>query len=230
VENVMFSFWKSKRKPSLTAATDILPRSIELSDDVLVRFILKILSSQNLTVSALFLVAYENSRVYYSVFLDSVQSAKTEQYAPSFDGMVDWLISLYSRHMGTSTEDEFARRRTFYLYLAILLKIAHTRAKANPSLWELIVDVWLRLLEGSRVLQTTLLEKTSLWTADEITYFQHIKSSDDGQNYCLSLMVPSEIRYHPKISQWLVRDLPENVRAQIQKSDELFREILGQDD
>ncbi len=223
----MFSFWKTKRKPP--AATDILPRSIELSDDVLVRFILKTLNSQNLTVSALFLVAYENSRAYYSVFLDSVQSAKTEQYAPSFDGMIDWLISLYARHMGTSTEDEFAKRRAFYFYLAILLKIAHKRAKMNPSLWDLIVDVWLRLIEGSRVLRTTL-EKTSLWTTDETTYFQDIKSPNDGQKHCLGLMVPSEIRHHPKISEWLERDLPENVRAQIQKNVEIFRERLGQDD
>jgi len=41
-------------------------------------------------------------------------------------------------------------------------------------------------------------------------------------------MIPPEIRYHPKITEWLERDLPADVRAEIDKAvEQTMKDLFG---
>lgn len=215
----MFGFWKSK--PAAPRSADSLPGPADLSDDALIGLLRQTFDSHNEVVAALFLVAYENFFVYSNLFYNAAQSSN--EYPASMDGLVRFLAAGYAKHSSDSVDDEANRRRFFYLYLAALLKIAHERAKRNPVLWDAVAGIWVSLLPGARALRKTL-DRTGLWKPDEIEFFQDIKTPDDGQTYCESLMLPSEIRYHARIKSWRERDLSPEVRAELDKIDKLFRE------
>ena len=216
----MFRFWKSKSKSSARDAEDRASQPSRLSDEALLDIIRRTFEIESDIVGALFLVAYENFNIYYSVFIKALETSK--DYPTSLEGMAAYLDAYRGKYSGTSVNDEANARRFFYLYVAALLKIAHARAKAKPELWDGIATVWVALLPGARALRRTI-DTTNLWTADETVFFQSIRTEDEGENYCLALMAPSEIRYHRKVTEWQERDLSPEVRADLREMAKLLR-------
>ncbi|HET7561450.1 MAG TPA: hypothetical protein VFJ87_03615 [Rhodanobacteraceae bacterium] len=187
-----------------------------LSDEALASVIHKTFQGQSDAVGALFLVAYENFPVYFSAFEEAVK--ESAEFPPSLEGMVSFLDRERAKHAGQSIRDEASSRRYFYLLLAALLNALHARAKQKPALWEAVAAVWVALLPGARALRRVL-DSTSLWTTDEIAYFKDVRTEDEGESYCLSQLVPSEIRYHSVVQDWLERDFSADVRAELGKMD-----------
>lgn len=171
-------------------------------------------------VGALFLVACENFPVYFSAFAEAAK--ESAEFSPSLEGMASFLDRERAKHSGQSVHDEAGSRRYFYLFLAALLKALHARAKQKPALWDAVAAVWVALLPRARALRRVL-DSTSLWTSDEIAYFKDIRTAGDGENYCLSQLAPSEIRYHGSVKYWLERDLSPEARAELEKMDQLLR-------
>ncbi len=212
----MFDFWKKvkPKKPKYAAELTLL------SDKGLADVVRKMFEYQNTAQKAHFLVAYENFRIYFSVF--SSAAKKTNEFESSLEGMAAFLDEAGQKYSGTSVSDEANSRRFSYLYLAALLKILHARARVRPELWDAVAGIWLQLLPGARALRETI-DRTILWTADEVVFFQDIKTEDDGENYCLALMAPPEIQYHQIIKDWQEKDLTPEIKAELRAMDKLFR-------
>ena len=91
------------------------------------------------------------------------------------------------------------------------------RAKEQPALWERLADVWAALLPGAAVLRRTL-DTTQLWSPSETTFFDSVKTEKDGESYCVAHAMPPELRDHKKIWDWLWRDTPPELRAELEAS------------
>ena len=94
--------------------------------------------------------------------------------------------------------------------------------KRNPLLWDDIAGIWVTLLPGARSIRKVI-DETALWTSDETDYFETVKTEQDGESYCLSVLAPAEIRYHAKISAWQEKDLPPDVIASLRETEKLIR-------
>lgn len=185
----------------------------------LVKTVLRTFQGQSPIVGALFLVAWENVLVYFPSFRKAAEEEKL--FPATLEGMSSFFAEGYSKHRSDSAADEVARRRFFYFYMATLLKVAQQRAKQKPDLWESIVDVWVALLPGARALRSTL-DKTSLWGPEHIVFFDSIKTEDEGESYCLSMLMPSNLRYHKSVTAWLERDLSPEERKLIDDACNIF--------
>lgn len=213
-----------KKKPSTPAdppkPAREYPLAADLSDAALLESLHRVFSENDKVVAALFLVALANLPVYYSVFHTSMLESK--EYAASMDGMVVFILDAHAEHQGTSIENEVNRRRWFYLYAAALLSIAHARARAKPELWGAVADIWVFLMDCARALRATL-DKTSLWKPNEIDFFDEVKNEDDGEKFVESVLLPKEIRFHPKLVAWQERELPQDIRDELERMSKLFR-------
>lgn len=212
----MFGFLKKGKPQKPQQAAELFA----LSDEGLADLIRKTFESQDKVVGALFLVAYENLPVYFSVFSRAAEEEK--EFDNSMEGMAVFLDSTRRKYSGTSISDETNSRRFFYLYLAALLKVLHARAKARPELWDAVAAIWVQLLPGAHALRETL-DRTNLWTPDEVVLFQDIKTGMEGENFCLSFMAPSEIRYHQTIRDWQEKDLSPEIIAELRATERLLR-------
>jgi hypothetical protein len=148
---------------------------------------------------------------------------KANEFESSLEGMAAFLDATRQKYSGTSANDEANSRRFFYLYLAALLKILHARARAKPELWDAVAAIWLQLLPGAHALRETI-DRTSLWTVDEVVFFQDIKTEIDGENYCLALMAPPEIRYHQIITDWQEKDLSPEIKEELRAMERLIHD------
>ena len=217
----MFGFFKKKQPQTASGKpVRLYPLSSDLTDAALVDFICRVFSESKPVVGALFLVALENLSVYYAVFHKSVQDSK--EYPASMDGMTAFILDAHAEHQGTSLDNEINSRRWFYLYVAALLTVAQTRARAKPELWEAIAEVWILLMPGARALRATL-DGTSLWKPNEVDFFDEVKTEDDGEKFVESVLLPSEIRYHKKLLEWRERDLPQDIRDELARMDKFIR-------
>jgi hypothetical protein len=211
----MFSFFRKKQETANTA----LPGAGSLTDTQLVQSILTVFKDQKAIVGALFLVAWENIPVYYPSFHKAMEEEKL--FPTDFEGMSSFFAAEYSKHTSQSEIDEVARRRFFYFYVASLLKVAHLRAKANPDLWEQIVEVWVAILPGARALRATL-DRTQLWRKEHTDFFDSIKTEDEGEWHVLHIVMPSNLRYHEKVVAWQERDLTPEQRRLIDETCNVF--------
>ena len=159
--------------------------------------------------------------MFYSVFHQAMLESKA--HPSSMQGMVSFILEAHAQHHGTSEFDEINRRRWFYLYIAALLSIAHSRARTKPELWDSVADIWVLLMDGARQLRVTL-DKTALWKPNEIDFFAEIKSEYDGERYVESVLLPKEIRYHAKLKAWQERGLSPEVLEEFKRIDKLFGE------
>ena len=210
------TFRKSKSKTAISKAKN----GCGLSDEKMLGVIRETFAAHNEAASALFLVAYENFFVYSSIFMRAEE--REPRYGASLDGLAVFLEESRLKLSGASIQEEVGSRRFFYLYLATLLKIIEGRADKRPELWEDIALLWVQLLPGARALRKTL-DCTQLWTVDEIIYFKDIDTEEDGEKYCLQIMIPPEIRYNSIIIEWQERDLSPEVKAELRAIEALMR-------
>lgn len=216
----MFGFLQ--RKPSAPAKRRSLPLVSEMNDDQLVDSVRRTFDGAHVVVAALFLVALENLPVYYSVFCNS-KAREPRDYPATMEGMVSFIADAHAPHAGGgSDEAEVNGRKWFYLYIAALLTVAQTRAKAKPELWDELASTWVRLLDGARVLRATL-DKTALWKPNETDFFETVRTEDDGEKWVESVMMPPELRHHAKVNEWRDRDLTPEQRAEFAQMDAEFR-------
>ena len=213
----MFSLFRKKPSPPAAA----LPGAEQLSSDALMHSVLGVFSGQHSTVGALFLVAWEVvNPSYFPSFYKAMQ--EEHLFPATYEGMSSFWAAEHAKRLTSSLEDEIAQRRLFYLYIACLFKVAHARAEHEPRLWDGIADIWLALLPGARALRATL-DRTSLWEARDITFFDHVKTEDEGERYLLRTLMPARLRSHAKIVAWEERDLTEEDRASIAEAMQLLR-------
>lgn len=211
----MFSFFRKKQEP----AESVLPGAAALTDSQLVQSVLSVFRDQSPVVGALFLVAWENVPVYFPSFLKAMEEEK--RFPASLEGMSSFFALEHSKHTSTSESDEVARRRFFYFYVATLLKVAQLRARSKPELWDQIVDVWVALLPGARALRATL-DRTQLWRKEHTDFFDAIKTEDEGESHVLQISMPSNLRYHEKITAWQERNLTPEERKLIDETCSAF--------
>jgi hypothetical protein len=217
----MFGFFKKQIiATARTRPSRQFPLATDMSDSALVDFVLKVFSESKPVVGALFLVGLENLPVYYSVFHRNMLESK--EYPSSMDGMVAFVLDAHLEHLGDAIENEVNRRRWFYIYVAALLTIAHNRARAKPELWDAVAEIWVLLMEGARALPTTL-DKTALWKPSEVELFNVVQNEEDGEKLVEHLLLPKEIRYHEKLKAWRERDLPQDIRDELARMDNLIR-------
>lgn len=213
----MFKLFRRKSKP----LPESLPGPETFTDHRLITVIRSTFEASQPVVGALFLVAYENLHIYYTAF---VRAAKEEKnVSPTMEGFAKFLAGEHAKWVTSSTESEINSRRFFYLYTAAMLNIAHARARARPELWDEICAVWIALLPGARGLRKTI-DTTALWKPSETEFFATIQTEQEGEHYCLSFLVPPEIRFHERIKEWLEKDLPPEVRAELRAMD---RQLFG---
>ena len=211
----MFSFFRRKPKPALAT----LPGAADLSDSQLVAAILSVFRNQSPIVGALFLVAWENTPVYYPSFYKAMEEEKL--FPANFEGMSSFYAAEHAKRTSNSDSDEASRRIFFYFYTAALLTVAHLRAKAKPELWDEIVEVWVALLPGARALRTTL-DRTQLWRKEQTEFFDSVTTEDGGEWHCLHIIMPSNLRYHQKVVDWQERDLTTEQRKLLDETCNVF--------
>jgi hypothetical protein len=204
----MFKWFVKKLKGKSYNKTEfiwILPS--EYDDITLYRILSASFKEMHVTGRSLFLVGMENWSIIYNTFtfvIDSDNNAnRVSKYSHSFDGFVEVLSKSLLNYQLDSIEHEIVSRRVHYLYLATLMVEARKRAKNKPELWELMVDVWVPLIDGARELRAVL-ERTSLWSTknefglDETSWFKDVNTPEEGENYVKNNMMPEQIRYHQK--------------------------------
>lgn len=205
-------------QPQVQTGAPVATGPETFSGDRLITVIRSTFEAEQPVAGALFLIAYENLPIYYTAF---VRAAKEERgVSPTMEGFAKFLAGEHAKWVTSSTESEI-NRRLFYLYTAAMLNIAHARARVRPELWDEICAVWIALLPGARGLRKTI-DTTVLWKPSETEFFATIQTEQEGEHYCLSFLVPPEIRYHEKINEWLEKDLPPEVRAELRAMDKQF--------
>ena len=217
----MFGLFRKKPAPARSTAAATLPSATNLTDSELIRLVLGTFEGRSPIVGALFLVAYENIPVYFPSFRRAMEEDKL--FPPTLEGIGDLHALEHSKAHSNSEADEVAKRRHYYFYIAALLRIAHARADAKPALWDQIADIWVALLPGARALRSTL-DKTELWRSEHISFFDMIKSEDEGEWHCLHILMPSKIRFHAKIVAWQERDLSPEDRAMLDETCRAFEQ------
>jgi hypothetical protein len=217
---VVFEFFKRKPAAQLAKPRRSLALVSEMTEQQLIDSIRVTFTNSHVIVAALFLVAYENFKPYFSVFCRSMPGEMRE-YPATLEGMIEFLADAHAQYAGNSIANEVNSRRFFYLYVSALLRLLHVRAKARSELWDTVAEVWVPLLEGGRALRATL-NRTSLWKPNEIDYFADVHNEDEGERYVEELMMPKEVRYHAKVEEWRDRDLTPEQRAAVKEMDKLF--------
>jgi hypothetical protein len=213
----MFSFFRKRRNPPIEQT---LLGAAELTDTALADSVLRTFRDQSPVVGALFLVAWENLPVYFPSFYKAMEEDKL--FPATYEGMSSFHASEHSEHHSSSDEDEVAKRRHFYMYVACLLTVAHRRAAKSEKLWDDIADIWLALVPGARALRATL-DRTVLWRKEHVDFFDHVRTEDEGERFLLRILMPSNLRSHPKLIAWEERDLTPEDRALIEESMQLLR-------
>ena len=222
----MFGWFRRRQKFEVVASVPNWSKATELSDGALTGLLINQFEQQHARSSALFLVGYFNWVSYYSAFKHTVAAQSAGKYIGTLDGYVTFLSELSARHTSDSVPDVIASRRSFHLFLSTLLKIAQNRVRANGGSWDDIAEVWIRLLPGARLLGKTL-DETALWDSDDIREFEKIKTELDGESFCLAHLAPEEVRYHPKIQEWLEKDLPLEIKAELESMKADMRKMMG---
>jgi hypothetical protein len=214
----MFGIFRKIKKAPEPARQYLLPA--QLNDEQLVSQIQGAFVGQKPVVGALFLVAFVNLNVYYTVFQNQMQ--QSPEYPPNLDGMAAFTLDQLAHHQSDSLEDQVNRRRWFYFYIAVLLTTLHSRARANASLWNSTAEIWALLMDGAQALRETL-DRTSLWKPSETEFFANVLNGSDGERYVETLMIPKEIRYHQRLKEWYEKDLPEDVKAELRLAEKRLR-------
>jgi hypothetical protein len=209
------SFFKRKPKPSAEFAFTQVRSAESLDDAALVRGLLRVVEGAAPIVPAMCLIAYENVFMLKAGFERAMRNVA--ECPPSLENLARWLEKERTQFTSGSIEDEANSRRYFYFHIAVLLSIAHARAKERPGLWDAIAEVWVAMLPGAAALRKTL-DTTQLWSASETAFFDNIKTEKEGEHYCLAHVTPSELRDHKRIIDWFWRDTPPAVRAEIEAS------------
>jgi hypothetical protein len=206
-----------KRKPKEPAERVFTEqRGIESSEDEhLLNALMRTVRHRLPLVPAMCLIAYENVFLVRTVFEHVAKI--TPACAPSLEDLARWLEQEHARFTSGSIEDEANSRRYLYFHTAVLLTIAHARAQQRPALWDGLADIWVALLPGAAALRKTL-DTTILWSPSETAFFDDVKTERDGEHYCANHMMPPELRNHPKIWDWLWRDVPAEQRAELERS------------
>jgi hypothetical protein len=215
-------FKRKSGKPPELAFTEV--RGVESSEDEhLLNSLLLTVRNKQPIVPAMCLIAYENLFLVRTVFERVATSIPG--CSPSLENLARWLEQEHSRFTSGSIEDEANSRRYSYFHTAVVLTIAHTRAAKQPALWDSLADIWAALLPGAAALRRTL-DTTSLWAPSETAFFDGVKTESDGENYCVTHMLPPELKEHKKIWDWLWRNVSPEQRGEIEKSiDETMRLI-----
>lgn len=208
-------FFKTKSKPSVDFAFTQARGAESLDESALVDGLLRMIEGKPPIVPAICLIAYENVFLLKSLFERVVHGVPS--CPPSLENIARWLEQQRTQFTSGSLEDETNSRRYFYFHIAVLLSIAHTRAKERPALWERLTDVWVALLPGAAALRRTL-DTTQLWSPYETIFFDNVQTARDGEEYCVVHGMPSELRDHKKIWDWLWRDTPPALRAELEAS------------
>jgi hypothetical protein len=238
----MFTWLKQKLTQNSTKNTPtvywLMPS--EFDDYTLFEMLTSTFNEMHVTGRSLFLVGMENWNVMYSLFCHALKieikaESSSKSYTKSLDSYSNFLADTLKKYKYNTVEYEVMSRKLHYLYLATLMTEARRRAKKNPDLWENMVDVWVPLIDGAREIRAVL-DRTSLWLTDtkagndETVWFKDVKTPEDGEQYCKALMMPENIRYHPKFDdetlQYIERTRgPEEAR----KLAKIFKEISAID-
>lgn len=213
----MLSFF---RKLSARMAARRAHQTTTLADDKLLSVMRGTFAAHDDTVAALFLVAYENFPVYSGEFMQ-VELVEP-QYGASLNGLANFLEASQLRCSSSSVSDEAGSRRFFYMHMAALLKILEERAKKKPELWDDIAAFWVELLPGSRALRRTL-DRTRLWGAEETQWFRGVTTESEGESYCITMLMPEEVRRHRRVIDWQERDLSPETIAELRAMETLIR-------
>lgn len=193
--------------------------STTLSDEKLLMVIRGTFAANDDTAKALFLIAYENFPVYSALFFQAERAEP--QYGASLDGFARFLEESHRKCTDASVADEAGSCRFHYLEMATLLKILELRAKESPELWDGIAALWVELLPGARALRKTV-DRTRLWRAEEIEWFRGVKTESEGETYCITVLMPQEVRHHQRVVDWQERDLPPQVIAEIRTMERMI--------
>jgi len=59
--------------------------------------------------------------------------------------------------------------------------------------------------------------------ANEVDFFADVKTEEYGEKFVESVLLPSELRCHPKLIAWQERDLPKDVRDDLARMAKLIR-------
>ena len=219
----MFKFWKRRPQAPAKRAPGLLRLPSDFSDSELVGSIHKALEAQIDVARCLFLVAYDLFPVYYPAYRS--MAARIDGSAGTPDDFIAMFSAPVAKAIIGDYEPEQQKRRIFYLYVATLLTVAEARAEERPELREPILRIWVLLLQSSHALRSTL-DRTRLWTAEETTFYQDVKSPKDGEMYCLRLIKPQSLWEHPIIVDWLERDMTQEQRAQMRDIDKEIDDIF----
>lgn len=222
--------WFNKKRQNRAPTIDVAA----LSDDQLAGLINQMLEMQDETFYAFLLVAYSNYSIMFSMFVSATKLEKAA-WPQTDEGMAGWCESALSDIDRSSLEGigrEVAQRRLSCFFIATLLKVLHSRARAADSeaLWGRVADIWVILLPGARALRNTL-DSTHLWTVDKdsffaLHYFDDVVDEDSGEKLCLTFLMPERIRFHPAIKRWQERNLSPEELAELRKFDEVPFEDL----
>jgi hypothetical protein len=186
---MIFSWLKRDQKRAEVApvATTIL----SMPADRFAEFVLETLKNDIPATRTMCVVAYANLGPIIAASA-SVASERGERLLT-----VDDFIQMTLSRLNT-TNDEIARRRLLWFFLAALVHRLDGLTERNQSLLDRAADVWLLLSDSGRYL-ANLLQHNVVWDESEKAYFSDIKTSAEGIWYVMTIMLPARYRIEPKL-------------------------------
>ncbi|RZT91072.1 hypothetical protein EV681_4595 [Advenella incenata] len=187
----MFNFFKQKKAEK----NDKILHPFGPADVELAKFLKAFLTDVG-RESWMVLVALEVLEVTTKMVSDS---KTTDSKVPR---TVDGYISVFNEaRKNESKYDEFQQRRIYWLLSAAQVKRVTLLSENNKIIRDDVAQIWILLAKGGSFIYEDL-DRIELWDEIEKMFFSHIKTPNDGIEYCLNIMLPKHLRSHAAIGQF----------------------------
>jgi hypothetical protein len=110
------------------------------------------------------------------------------------------VFRLLFNQVMSGPSDEITRRRYEARFRAIVLHELMQREQNDPSLYEVVVDLWVELAGSAQYIKP-LLENNIVWSDDEKSWFKIFDTADDAVSQIVNHLVPARYRSHRKFKE-----------------------------
>ena len=179
----MFSFFKPKKKESP------LYNLLELPDTEFAE-VVEIMYSETIPNGhVMCVVAYMNFNVTEEACKDLEKKRPDKKWPQNIEAHIRFIIDLMDKYKN----DEIKSRRTAWFFHATMLKRLEYIAMRDACYIQRLLKIWLIVAESCRCMRVAL-QNNVLWSPEEKSWFDFIRSEKDGIRCCLNIVMPDFLK------------------------------------
>lgn len=184
--------WNWLRKPKKKSP---YVEALDLDDRAFVEFVADVVAIGPPAAWTMYVFALPNVKVWIKLSADLAKAPAGKELPSELDG----FIRMIAKTIDGRTSETEKNRLTWQIVSCLVLR-ATDLAATNEKLVDSAARIWLPLIQGGAGISEAM-RYNQAWSAEEKSFFSHIKNEKSGMQHVIQIEAPKFIRRHPAIEQ-----------------------------